>query len=387
MSYNPQAPRPRPQALYDVVILGVGGMGSAAAYHLAKRGLSVVAIEQFEPGHDRGSSHGLSRIIRLAYFEHPSYVPLLRRAFQLWRDLEGASGQQLLHVTGGIDTGLPGSRVFEGSLESCRLHNLPHEVLTGREVNELRPGYNLPDEFRAVFQPDAGFLEPERCIEAHVRLAKGLGARVLTGARVRSWHQRDDLVSVQLDGEEIHARQVVISAGAWTPKLVPSLAPLLRPERQVVGWFGIEDASAFAPGNFPVFVMTTPDGHFYGFPQHGVPGFKIGKYHHRSEQVDPDAIRRDTDATDEQVLRDCIRFCFPGADGPLLRASTCIFTNTPDEHFIIDRLPENPQALVVSACSGHGFKFCSVVGEIVADLVSGGQTQHDLSLFRLDRFA
>jgi sarcosine oxidase len=361
-------------------------MGSAAAYHLAKRGRSVVAIEQFEPGHDRGSSHGLSRIIRLAYFEHPSYVPLLHRAFELWRHLEEASGERFLHVTGGIDAGLPGSRVFEGSLKSCRLHNLPHEVLTGTQVNERFPGYNLPDEFRAVFQPDAGFLEPERCIQAHVRLAEGLGARVLTGARVRTWRQRDDLVSVQLDDEEIHARQIVLCAGAWTPKLVPSLAPVLQPERQVVGWFGVEDASVFALGSFPIFVLTTPDGHFYGFPQHGVPGFKIGKYHHRSEPVDPDALSRNTDSRDEAVLRDCVRSCFPGADGPLLRASTCIFTNTPDEHFIIDRLPDSPLALVVSACSGHGFKFCSVVGEIVADLVADGRTAHDLSLFRLDRF-
>jgi sarcosine oxidase len=361
-------------------------MGSAAAYHLAKRGLSVAAIEQYEPGHDRGSSHGLSRIIRLAYFEHPSYVPLLQRAFELWRELEEASGERLLHVTGGIDAGLPGSRVFEGSLESCRVHGLRHEVLGGGEVNRRFPGYRLPDEFQAVFQPDAGFLEPERCIRAHVRLAEERGARVLEGARVRTWQARDDLVSVQLDGEEIHARQVVVCAGAWMPILVPSLAHLLRPERQVVGWFGINAPGDFALGRFPVFVMTTPDGHFYGFPQFGVSGFKIGKYHHRSEPINPDATHRTPDAADEAVLRDCVRSCFPGADGPLLRASTCIFTNTPDEHFIIDRLPDIPQALVVSACSGHGFKFCSVVGEIVADLVSAGQTEHDLSLFRLGRF-
>jgi sarcosine oxidase len=153
-----------------------------------------------------------------------------------------------------------------------------------------------------------------------------------------------------------------------------------------VGWFGVNEPTAFALGSFPVFVMTTPDGHFYGFPEHGVPGFKIGKYHHRAEAIDPDAMRRSPDPTDEAVLRDCVSTCFPGADGPLLRASTCIFTNTPDEHFIIDRLPGTPQALVVSACSGHGFKFCSVVGEIVADLVADGSTKHDLSLFKLDRF-
>ena len=362
-------------------------MGSAAAYHLAKRGLSVVAVEQYEPGHDQGSSHGLSRIIRLAYFEHPSYVPLLRRAFTLWSDLEKVSGDRLLHVTGAIDAGLPGSRVFEGSLESCRVHDLRHEVLTGTDVNARFPGYNLPDEFRAVFQPDGGFLEPERCIQAHVRLAEGLGARVLARARVRSWRQRDNGVAVQLDGDEIRAKQIVICAGAWASKLVPSLAPLLQPERQVVGWFGVKEPGTFAVGTFPVFVMTTPDGHFYGFPQHGVPGFKIGKYHHRSEPVDPDAMRGDTDATDEAVLRDCVRSCFPGANGPLLRASTCIFTNTPDEHFIIDRLPDMPLALVVSACSGHGFKFCSVVGEIMADMVTTGTSAFDLEMFGVKRFS
>ena len=361
-------------------------MGSAALYHLAKRGLSVTGIEQFEPAHDRGSSHGLSRIIRLAYFEHPSYVPLLRRSFTLWRELEEESGERLLHVTGAVDAGVPGSRVLEGSLESCRIHGLPHEVLTGPEVNRRFPGYHLPDEFRAVFQPDGGFLEPERCIESHVRLATALGASVRTRTKVRSWHQEPDGVVITLDDDVIRARQVVVCAGAWTPQLVPSLGPLLRPERQVVGWFGIRETGTFRPDRFPVFVLTTPDGHFYGFPEHGVPGFKIGKYHHRLEITDPDAVRRDIDTTDEAVLRDCVRLCFPAADGPLLRASTCMFTNTPDEHFIIDRLPDQPNALVVSACSGHGFKFCSVVGEIVADLTTEGSTSHDLSLFRLDRF-
>ena len=361
-------------------------MGSAAAYHLAKRGHSVVAMEQFAPGHDRGSSHGLTRIIRLAYFEHPSYVPLLRRALVLWRELEGESGEALLHVTGAIDAGEPGSRVFEGSLESCRLHRLTHEVLGGREVNERFPGFNLPDGFKAVFQPDGGFLEPEKCIKAHASRAVAHGAELRTGGRVHGWRREAGRVVVQLDGDEIHAKQLVVCAGAWTPKLAPSLAPLLRPERQVVGWFGIEDPTAFQMGRFPVFVMTTPAGHYYGFPEFGVPGFKIGRYHHRAEPVDPDAAMRAADATDEEVLRECVQSFFRGADGPMVRTSTCIFTNTPDEHFIIDRLPEAPEVLVVSACSRHGFKFCSVVGEIVADLMGDGTTPHDLSLFRLGRF-
>jgi sarcosine oxidase len=362
-------------------------MGSAAAYHLAKRGASVVALEQHEPGHDMGSSHGLTRIIRLAYFEHPSYVPLLRRAFALWRELEEESGERLLHVTGAIDAGTPGSRVLEGSLESCRVHGLRHEVLEAVEVNERFPGFNLPEGFRAVFQPDGGFLEPERCIRAHASLARKLGAEMRTGARARGWTRDTRGVVVQLEDGVIRARQLVMCAGAWTSKLLPSLAPLLRPERQVVGWFGIEDRNAFVHGRFPVFVMTTPEGHFYGFPEFDVPGFKIGKYHHRSELVDPDQVRRAVDATDEAVLRRCVGSYFRGANGPMVRSSTCLFTNTPDEHFIIDRLPDAPEVLVISACSGHGFKFCSVMGEVVAELTQEGSTKHDLGLFRLERFS
>jgi sarcosine oxidase len=361
-------------------------MGSAVAYHLARRGQSVVAVERFAPGHDRGSSHGLSRIIRLAYFEHPLYVPLLRRAFTLWRELEAEAGEHLLHVTGAIDAGAPGSRVLEGSRESCAVHDLPHEILTAQEVNRRFPGYQLPTGFQAVFQPDGGLLEPERCTTAHARLAVAHGARLVAGREVIAWSWESGRIVVRLEDEEIHARQVVFCAGAWTAQLIPSLAPLLTPERQVVGWFDVRDAGAFAPERFPVFVITTPDGHFYGFPQYGVPGFKIGKYHHRSETADPDHLNRATDAEDEFVLRQCVRSVFPGANGPMIRASTCLFTNTPDEHFIIDRLPDMPEALVISACSGHGFKFCSVVGEIAADLVSQGGTNHDLSLFRLDRF-
>jgi sarcosine oxidase len=238
----------------------------------------------------------------------------------------------------------------------------------------------------AVFQPDGGFLEPEKCIRSYAALATKHGADVRTGVHARSWHRTTDGVVVHLADEEIRARQLVICAGAWTPALVPSIASLLRPERQVVAWFAVDDDDAFAPGRFPVFVLNTPDGYFYGFPQHGVPGFKIGKYHHRAEAVDPDAMNRVVDTDDEAVLRECVQSFFPAADGPVIRSSTCIFTNTPDEHFIIDRLPSAPEVLIVSACSGHGFKFCSVIGEIVAELVTRGETTKDISLFRLDRF-
>lgn len=371
---------------HDVVVLGVGGMGSAVTYELAKRGLSVVGIERNSIGHDRGSSHGLSRIIRLAYFEHPSYVPLLKRAFALWRELEAESGQTLLHVTGAIDAGVTGSRVFEGSLEACGVHGLTHEVLNPEQVHRRFPGYHLPDDCMAVYQPDGGFLEPEKCIHAFVDRAIARGARIMANAGARGWSRSGAGVTVELENETIHASQLVLCGGAWMPTLAPSLAHLLRPERQVVAWFEVEDTAAFRLDRFPVFVMTTTNGTFYGFPEFGVPGFKIGKYHHRSETVDPDSMDRTVHASDEAVLRECVQSVFPAANGPVLRSSTCIFTNTPDEHFIIDRLPGAPEVLVVSACSGHGFKFCSVVGEIVADLVTDGRSNHDLSLFRLDRF-
>jgi sarcosine oxidase len=253
-------------------------------------------------------------------------------------------------------------------------------------VNRRFPGYRLPADYQAVFQPDGGFLEPEKCITTQARLAAAHGAQVISGRKVISCSAEDGGLLVRLDHGEVRARQVVLCAGAWMPTLVPSLAPLLRPERQVVGWFSVAEPAAFVPGRFPVFVLTTDDGIFYGFPEHDVAGFKIGKYHHRSELVDPERAGRTVDAVDEAVLRQCVQSFFPRADGPLVRSSTCIFTNTPDEHFIIDRLPDMPEALVVSACSGHGFKFCSVIGEIVADLVAEGGTRHDLSLFKLNRF-
>jgi sarcosine oxidase len=372
---------------HDVVVVGVGGMGSAAACHLAQRGLQVLALEQFSPGHDRGSSHGLTRIIRLAYHEDPSYVPLMRRAFELWRELESGEPDPLLHVTGSLDIGLAGSRVLEGSRRSCEEHGLAHEVLPSGEVGARFPGYDLPDEYQAVLQPDGGFLEPERCIAAHLARALSLGAMVRPGVRVTGWSARGGGVEVRAGSEVFHAAQVVFCGGPWTGALVPHLAPVLRVERQVVGWFATSDASLFAPGRFPVFNLLSAHGHYYGFPEFGLPGFKIGRYHHRSEAADPDHPDRDVGAEDEAVLRACLRECFPAADGSLLRTSTCLFTNAPDEHFVIGRLPDVPEALVVSACSGHGFKFCSVVGEIVADLVATGGTRHDISRFRLDRLA
>jgi sarcosine oxidase len=373
-------------AAFDVIVVGGGGMGSAAAAHLASRGQRVLVLERFAAGHDQGSSHGLSRIIRLAYFEHPSYVPLLRRAFELWRALERRAGERLLEVTGALDVGAEGSRVFEGSLQSCALHGLPHEIWTGAQLSSRVPAWRLDSSLAAVFQPDGGFLRPERAVLAHLAAAVDGGAVLRVGERVLEWQADGGRVRVQTDEGVYEAGQLVLAAGSWMGHLVPDLAPLMQPERQVVGWFETSEPSLFTANRFPVFVLDAPAGVYYGFPEADVPGFKIGRYHHRGEAANPDGQARTCTAEDEAVLRAGVEHYFPGANGRLLRAETCLFTNTPDEHFIVDRHPGAPEVVVVSACSGHGFKFCSVIGEVVADLATRDATRHDIAAFRLSRF-
>jgi sarcosine oxidase len=373
--------------MYDVIVAGVGGMGSAAVYHLARRGAKVLGLEQFDIPHELGSSHGVTRIIRLAYAEHPDYVPLLLRAYELWRELEVDAGERLLIITGGFDIGEMQSSIVRGSLDSCARHDLPHEVLDADTLWQRFPGYQLPQSMVAVYQPDAGILLPERCIVAHVNAALQRGAEVHTREPVIDWGIGDGSVWVRTDRETYRARRLVITAGSWARNLVPALNELAVPERQVLLWTQPLRAELFALGSFPIFNMEAAEGHYYGFPEYGVPGFKIGKYHHRHERVDPDDMDRDCHPEDEAVLREAIRKYFPDADGPTLAMKTCLFTNSPDEHFILDHHPNSREVALAAGFSGHGFKFCSVVGEIMAQLTLDGGTQLDTSMFRLGRFA
>lgn len=371
---------------YDVIVVGIGGMGSAACRHLARRGLRVLGLERYDIPHSMGSSHGVSRIIRLAYFEDPSYVPLLRRAYALWRDLEREAGEPLLIVTGSIDAGPATGRIVAGSIASCRQHDLPHEVLDPAETARRFPAWRLADDMLAVLQPDGGFLLSERCIVAHVNSALAAGATVHAREPVTSWSADGERVRVQTDRGVYTANKLVLSPGAWAGQLVPALAKLAIPERQVLAWLQPAHPARFAPERFPVFNLEAPQGQYYGFPIWSIPGFKIGRYHHLQEVIDPDAMEREPNAVDEAALRDGVARYFPDANGPVMTARACIFTNTPDEHFIIDTLPDAPNVIVASPCSGHGFKFAAVVGEIIADLVAEGGTRHDIGLFRLERF-
>jgi sarcosine oxidase len=372
---------------YEVVVIGVGGMGSATVYHLARRGVRVLGLEQFDIPHELGSSHGITRIFRLAYAEHPNYVPLLRRAHELWRDLENHAGERLLITTGGIDIGPDNSTTLKGVLHCCSVHRLAHEVLSSAALRRRFPAYRLRSNMVGVYQADAGFLLPERCIVAHVFAAQEMGAEIHGRERVLSWRRDKNWLRITTNRSSYRARKIVITAGPWARTLVAELRDLAIPERQVLLWTQPLDPEPFRLGNFPVFNMEAPEGRFYGSPIYAIPGFKLGKYHHRRERLEnPDQIDRHCYPEDEKVLRRAIHRYFPGADGPTMSMRTCMFTNSPDEHFILDVHPQYPQVAVAAAFSGHGFKFCSVVGEIMADLALNGRTRWDISLFRLARF-
>ena len=371
---------------FDCIVIGVGGMGSSTLYNLAKRGRRVLGLEQFDIPHAEGSSHGVNRIIRLAYYEHPSYVPLLRRAYELWSDIESVTGEQLLYKTGSIDTAPSGHEVFEGSLESCLLHDIPHRVLNHAQINEEFPGYQLPPGHMGLLQGDGGFVLSERSIVAYANAAMSTGAEIHAREVVSGWEPDQGGVRVFTDRGEYTAERLVITAGAWTSGMVPILDDLAVPERQVLAWLQPIDGSLYTPEVFPVFNAYFDEGRYYGFPVYGIPGFKVGRYHHLEEVIDPDFAIKTVNSEDEAVLRSAVERYFPKANGTTMTLKTCMFTNTPDEHFIVDLLPANPQVAVAAGFSGHGFKFASVIGEILADLAINGETEHNIDLLKIDRF-
>jgi sarcosine oxidase len=371
---------------FDVIVVGVGGMGSAAAFHAARRGARVLGLEQFEIPHDKGSSHGLNRIIRLAYWEDLAYVPLLRRAYELWRELEKVAGESLLTITGSVDAGEPDSRPIRGVLQACERFDLRYEVLESGALRARFPGYQLPEDLVGVFQPDGGFLFSERGIVAHANAARRHGAMVHTNERVIAWDRESDQIVVRTDRSSYSTRRLVVTAGPWIGRVAGALRPLVNVERQVVLWVQPRVPEHFLPDRFPVFYLHGDEGSFYGLPLIGDHGMKIGKYHHLGQVVDPDGVDRVGHDEDEAPLRRALRRYFPDADGPTISLQTCLFTNTADEHFIIDALPQEPGVFVAGGFSGHGYKFCSVVGEILAELALDGATRHDISLFSAARF-
>jgi sarcosine oxidase len=369
---------------FDVAVCGLGAMGSAALYHLARRNARVVGIERATPGHAGGSSHGLTRMIRLSYFENPSYVPLLRATYAAWHELERSARRTLLHRTGILEIGSPEGTLLPSTLAAARLHGLPHDILDARTLIRRFPAFQVPPDFMALLQPDGGFIEAAAAIAAHVALAKEFGAELRIGETVVAIEPSSRGVRIVTERGRIEAGAVIVAVGPWMNKLLPELHLPLRVTRQVLGWFEPADSAPFAAGRCPVFLLESRHGIHFGIPFDAEPGVKLGKHYHADEAVDPDACDREVSAADEALIRAALEYA-PAADGPMVAAQTCLYTMTPDGDFIVDRLRAYPQVIVASPCSGHGFKFAPVIGEILADLATAGATAHDISRFRLAR--
>jgi sarcosine oxidase len=374
---------------YDVIVAGIGGMGSAACYQLAKRGQRVLGLEKFDLGHTQGSSHGLTRIIRIAYFEGAHYVPLLQRASVLWDEAGREANTQLLYVTGSLDVARQGHELVEGSIQSCRDHGLKHEIMSHADIQKRFPAFHLTPEYYGNWQPDGGFVASERAIYTHCGLAMKHGAALRFNEPVLSWRATPGGgVEVKTARTTYTAGHLVMTTGAWMPEMVDAIAETgTEPKKQAIGWFTVKRPELFEIGRFPVFILTVENDTFYGFPLWEHPGFKLGGPHFGREDIDPNDPDRTPSPRQVALIRECLRRILPDAAGEPLTVKGCMYTVTPDEHFIIDRLPGAPQVLVFSPCSGHGYKFASVFGEVAADLVTTGKSRFDISPFSLSRFA
>ena len=373
--------------VFDVIVVGLGAMGTSTCYRLAKRGVRVLGLEQFDIPHSLGSSTGFSRMIRMAYYEHPDYVPLLRRAYELWHELESDSGAKLLHLTGGLYLGAADFELISGSLQAARQHSLPHEVLATADLRKRFGQFHVPDDWVAIHEPNAGFLIPEKVIAAYADQAMQRGAQLHGREPVLEWSCAADGVTVRTSRDIYRGDHLVFCGGAWSGTLLADLGVNLRVTRQVQGWVWPREPAKFALGSFPVWAIGNPDGSlYYGFPMMpDNPGVKIS-LHAPGIDTDPDRVARETLPGDEQTFRPALQRFLPDADGPLLAMRTCLYTNSPDHHFIIDRHPHHQHVTFACGFSGHGFKFASVVGEVLADLTIDGKTNLPAQFLRLGRF-
>lgn len=371
---------------FDVIVLGVGGMGSAACFELARRGRRVLGLEQFPLVHSRGSSHGHTRIIRTAYAEHPGYVPLVRRAFERWYELEQLTGRHLLTDCPCLNVGPPGSEHVEGVRASVREHGLTATEMTGSEIGRAFPAFRFPDEYRGVVEDAAGFLYVEDCVRAHIDSAVSLGAEIHGEEPVREWKAAGDGVEVTTEKATYRAAKLVVTAGAWATRLLADVGVPLAVMRQTLLWFDAGNRAAeFRRGKFPVFIADTPGQQFYGLPAIDRYGLKVARHYAAPELPNPDGVDWDVAAADVAAMRPVLDQYIPGL-GPFTKGQVCMYTVTPDRHFVIDVHPRHPQVSVACGFSGHGFKFASAVGEVLAELAETGTTRHGIGLFSARRF-
>ena len=374
----------------DVIVLGLGAMGSAIAGALAEQGRRVIAFDAFTPPHTQGSSHGHSRIYRQAYWEDPRYVHLLLRARELWEKLERESGHELLRMTGGLMLGPQSGRLVHRSAESARQFGLPHEILSAGDLRSRWPIFQIGDDTIGLLEQNAGYLDPEPCIRQQIAQATRVGAELHCDEPVLDFRTAAGSVTVRTARATYSAGHLVVAAGPWAPQLLADLTLPLRVIRQVVFWFEpIVPLDAFYPERLPVYLFeTAPDELIlYGFPLTGPDGegVKIG-IHDIDEGCTPETVERAIRPSDEALIRRRLAASLPALNGRLVHAETCLYTMTPDEHFILGAHPHDAAITLALGFSGHGFKFAPVVGEAIAELVVHGHTRHDLGMFSPDRF-
>ena len=382
-----------PSNHYDVIVIGVGSMGAAACWYLAKRDYKVLGLEQFDIPHEQGAHAGQSRIIRKAYFEHSNYVPLLERAYHNWKELETITSSQVYYKTGLIYFGSPDSRLIKGTREAAHQYNIPLDILTHEAANIRYPMIHCPHHFQILFEPDAGFVTPEKAIALYASDAIQRNADIRGREKVLEWKKENSAITVITNRNTYRADRLIICAGAWSGKVIPSLPAKLKVTKQIVGWMKPKKWNDFSLGNFPCWFLGDDDGNmFYGFPilpakDFGGPvGLKLALHKHGAE-VDPDHVDRNIQQEDEEILRNILKKYMPDAAGNTLTLKSCLYTNSEDENFIIDHLPGyDGKVTIASGFSGHGFKFASVIGEILADLAVKGKTDLPIEFLRLSRF-
>jgi len=374
---------------YDVIVVGLGAMGSAAAWQLARRGRHVLGLDALSPGHTLGSSHGHTRIIRKAYFEDPAYVPLLERAYAMWDGLSTLAGEPLVRRTGGLMLGPESADVVNGAVRSAREHGLPYEMLTAAEVRRRFPAFTPEPGIVGVWEPQAGLLNPERCIAAQITAAERAGAALHHAEPVRSWRDQGGTVVVETPRGRYEAGALVMTAGPWMGPLLADLGLPLTPTRQPLCWLDAaspEEGALLTADRCPLWICALDGTNIYGIPNVDGRGVKLA-IHEPGEACTPDTARRDVAPAEIERIRRLVVRVLPGANGRLIEAATCLYTMTPDGHFIIGRSPLHPHVVYASVCSGHGFKFAPVIGEIMADLTIDGRTAHPIGFLAPDRFA
>jgi sarcosine oxidase len=369
---------------FDTIILGLGAMGSAAAEACARAGRKVLGLEQFDFVHDRGSSHGQSRIIREVYYEHPAYVPLVQEAFQRWVDLEQRAGVRLLTRCPCANIGPPDSEIIRGVQAATRAHGLAAETWDARTLRERLPQFTLPNDYVTVVEVNAGWLQVEDCVRAQLEQARLHGAELHEQERVITWTSRGASIEVRSERDVYHAANLIITAGPWAGEVLRDLGLPLKVMRQLQLWFTPPPSEPFRAPAFPIFIVDTPDGAYYGIPADAGPGVKLAQHYGAPELDRPEQIDRTITDSDVEPIRMFQQRHLPALAGaPLTAAAVCIYTLTPDRHFLIDRHPDHNNVVLAAGFSGHGFKFAPVIGAILGDLSGHRNPQRELELFKL----